>query len=157
MSIFDGNSRRRTFDRTNNNGEQNSTGYSEKTVFPTDFGSPENNNYQNGYAQPTTPQNNMFDSGYAQNPTPQNYGYNGDALNPVQAGGYTQPAQQQNYGYAAPQSATPVATAQVSGLPMVFASRTHKDVYVYEYHDRLEWYLRTATCMHLFNIDRKNK
>lgn len=137
MSIFDGNSRRRSFDRTNNS-EQNSTGYSEKTVFPTDFGSPENNNYQNAYT-PTAPQNNGYDGGYAQNPTPQNIG--------------TQPSQPQSYAYA--QSAAPVATAQVGELPMVFASRTHKDVYVYEYHDRLEWYLKTATCMHLFNIDRK--
>ncbi|MDE5562868.1 MAG: hypothetical protein K2J01_04910 [Clostridiales bacterium] len=155
MSIFDGSSRRRSFDRTNNNSEQNSTGYSEKTVFPTDFGSPENNNYQNGYAQPTAPQSNVFDGGYAQNQTPQNYGYNGDVLNPAQANGYAQTAQQQSYGYA--QSATPVATAQASGLPMVFASRTHKDVYVYEYSDRLEWYLKTATCMHLFNIEKKGK
>ncbi|MDE5592943.1 MAG: hypothetical protein K2I75_03315 [Clostridiales bacterium] len=143
MFEFDGNSRRRTFDRTNNNNsEQNSTGYSEKTVFPTNFGSPENNNYQNGYAQSTVPQNNAF---------------GGDALNPAQANGYVQPAQPQNYGYAAMQSATPVATAPVGGLPMVFASRTHKDVYVYEYHDRLEWYLKTATCMHLFNIEKKSK
>ncbi|MDE6617746.1 MAG: hypothetical protein K2K13_01825 [Clostridiales bacterium] len=142
MFGFDSGSRRRSFDRTNNNSEQNSTGYSEKTVFPTDFGSPENNNYQNGYAQPTAPQNSMYDAGYAQNSEPNN-------------GGYAQPAQPQNYGYAAQQSATPVATAPVSGLPMVFASRTHKDVYVYEYNDRLEWYLKTATCMHLFNIDKK--
>lgn len=142
MFGFDGSSRRRSFDRTNNNGEQNSTGYSEKTVFPTDFGSPENNNYQNGYAQPAAPQSNMYDGGYAQNSELNN-------------GGYAQPAQPQNYGYAAPQSVTPVATAPVGGLPMVFASRTHKDVYVYEYSDRLEWYLKTATCMHLFNIDKK--
>lgn len=143
MFGFDGSSRRRSFDRTNNNNnEQNSTGYSEKTVFPTDFGSPENNNYQNGYAQSAAPQSNMYDGGYAQNSELNN-------------GGYTQPAQPQNYGYAAPQSATPVATAPAGGLPMVFASRTHKDVYVYEYSDRLEWYLKTATCMHLFNIDKK--
>lgn len=138
MFGFNGNSRRRSFDRQNDN-EQNSTGYREKTVFPTDFGAPENNNFQNGGYNQNVPQNNGFDGGYAQAPAPD--------------GGYTQPAAPQSYGYA--QSAAPVATAQVSELPMVFASRTHSDVYVYEYPDRLEWYLKTATCMHLFNIDRK--
>ncbi|MDE6028757.1 MAG: hypothetical protein K2F90_00360 [Clostridiales bacterium] len=156
MFDFDGGSRRRTFDRTNNNnvGEQNSTGYSEKTVFPTDFGSAQPNNYQTDYAQPTQPQTGLYDVGYGP-AQPQNGGYNADPLSVAQTG-YAQPAQPQGYG-TAQQTAAPVATAQVSGLPMVFASRTHKDVYVYEYHDRLEWYLRTATCMHLFNIDRKRK
>ena len=134
--MFDG-GRRRSFDRQNNN-DQNSTGYSEKTVFPTDFGGQENNNFQNGYAQPTTPQNNGYD-GYAQNQTP--------------AGGMYAQQAQHNYAYA--QSSAPVTTAQMRELPMVFASRTHSDVYIYEYSDRLEYYLRTATSMYLFNTVRK--
>ncbi len=134
--MFENNGRRRAFGRQNDS-EQNSTGYSEKTVFPTDFGSPENNNYQNAYT-PTAPQNNGFDGGYAQNSSP--------------IGGYAQPAPQ-NYAYA--QSASPVATAQVGELPMVFASRTHNDIYIYEYSDRLEYYLKTATSMHLFNTVKK--
>lgn len=119
--MFGFGNRRRSFDRQNDN-EQNSTGYSEKTVFPTDFGNPDNN-YQNGYAQPA--------------PTD---------------GGYAQPSQQ---GYAYAQSASPVATAQTRELPMVFASHNHPDMYVYEYSDRLEWYLKTATSMYLFNTVKK--
>lgn len=137
MFGFNGN-RRRSFDRQNDN-EQNSTGYREKTVFSTDFGVSENNNYQNGGYNQSAPQNNGFDGGHAQNAAPNDGGYANTA--------------QQSYGYA--QSAAPVATAQASDLPMVFASRTHRDIYVYEYPDRVEWYLKTATCMHLFNIDKK--
>ena len=141
-----GNGRRRSFDRTNNN-EQNSTGYSEKTVFSTDFGAPENSNFQNGYAQQPAPQNNAYDGGYAQNPFADNGGY-------VQPAPAPAPAATQGYGYA-PSTAAPTTTAQASDLPMVFASRKHSDIYVYEYADRVEWYLKTATCMHLFNIERK--
>ncbi|MDE6201417.1 MAG: hypothetical protein K2M47_06045 [Clostridiales bacterium] len=133
-----GNGRRRSFDRQNDN-EQNSTGYREKTVFSTEFGSPETNNYQNGYAQ-NMPQNNGFDGGYAQSPAP-NYG------------GYEQPSAPQSYAYA--QSAAPVATAPAGELPMVFASNKHPDMYVYEYSDRLEWYLKTSTSMYLFNTVKK--
>lgn len=133
-----GNGRRRSFDRQNDN-EQNSTGYREKTVFSTDFGSPENNNFQNGFADSPAP--SAVQDSYSQ-PVAQN------------AGGYSQPAAQQGYGYA-PQTGSSAVTTQVGELPRVFASRKHSDIYVYEYPDRIEWYLKTATCMHLFNIERK--
>ncbi|MCH5155256.1 MAG: hypothetical protein J1F69_01490 [Clostridiales bacterium] len=123
--------RRRSFDRNDN--EQNATGYREKTVFSTDFGSPENSNYQNSGAQ--GPQDNF--GGYAQS------GY----------GDFSQNAAPQNYGYT--QSATQGTATQVQDLPMVFASRKHSDIYVYEYPDRVEWYLKTATCMHLFDTQKK--
>ena len=135
--------RRRAFDRQNDN-EQNSTGYSEKTVFSTDFGSPENSNYQN--VAPSAPQNDMYGS-YSQNDMYGSYAQN--------VGGYAQPAAPQNYGYAQSASQTPIAQAQ--DLPMVFASRKHSDMYVYEYPDRLEWYLKTATCMYLLDTQKKQQ
>lgn len=112
-----GSSRRRAFDRQNE--DQNSTGYSEKTVFSTDFGAPQNT-YQNGmygqsdYAQ-SAPQNNAMNAPYTGN--------------------------------------TLTETAQEK--PMVFASREHSDIYIYEYSDRLEYYLKTATSMYRFNTVKK--
>lgn len=113
--------RRRSFDRQNDN-DQNSTGYREKTVFTTDFGSPDNGGYSGGFAQNSAPQSN----GYAN----------------------------QNNAYA--QSASSGGTTtEVRELPMVFASREHSDIYIYEYSDRLEYYLKTATSMYLFNTVKK--
>ncbi len=40
-------------------------------------------------------------------------------------------------------------------LPMVFASREHEDVYIYEYPDRFEYYIRMATRMYLFNTVKR--
>lgn len=118
--------RRRAFDRTNNNDDQNATGYQEKTVFPTDFGSPEVNNYQNGgYAQ---------DYG-TQSTAPQNSAY-------AQNGVYTQ-------------SMGGTATEVAQERPLVFASRKHNDIFVYEYSDRLEWYLKTDKEMYLFDTVKK--
>ena len=110
-----GSSRRRAFDGQGS--EQNSTGYSEKTVFQTDFGSPENSNYQNAVPQGGA-QSSLF----------------GDTT-------------LQDNAYA------PV-TPKVE-LPMVFASRENSDMYIYEYPDRLEWYVRTSTCMLLVRTAKK--
>ena len=120
--------RRRAFDNNNNN-DQNSTGYQEKTVFPTDFSAPEySNNYQSGgFAQ---------DNGYAQTPAPQNGMY---TQNP---GVYTQ-------------SMGGTATEVAQERPRVFASRKHGDMYVYEYSDRIEWYLKTDKEMYLFDTVKK--
>ena len=110
-----GSSRRRSL---GGQGEQNSTGYSERTVFPTDFGSPENSNYQN-----TAPQGNGGQSGLFGDIAPQESGY-------------------------APSASKPE-------LPMVFASRENSDMYIYEYPDRLEWYVKTSTCMLLVRTAKK--
>lgn len=119
--------RRRAFDNNNTN-DQNATGYQEKTVFPTDFSAPEySNNYQSGgYAQ---------DNGYAQNGAPQN--------SMVQnSGTYTQ-------------SMGGTATEVAQERPMVFASRKHNDIFIYEYSDRIEWYLKTDKEMYLFDTVKK--
>lgn len=50
----------------------------------------------------------------------------------------------------------PIQSApKTEALPMVFASRVHKDIYIYEYPDRFEYYLRTATSMYLFNTVKR--
>ena len=116
--------RKRPFDRQGDS-EQNSTGYSERTVFSTDFGSPENSNFQNGM------------TGSA----PQGGSYDGDR------GGGDFSSARQSYDYG--QSTTSPE------LPMVFASHRHEDIYVYEYKDRLEWYLRTPTGMLLIQTQPK--
>ena len=120
------NDRRRAFDGQGR--EQNSTGYSEKTTLPVDFGSPENSNYQNN-VPPTsgTPSGGMFDV-FSQPVT-------------------QQIPTQQSYDFA--------QSAPKAELPMVFASHRHKDIYVYEYKDRLEWYLKTPTGMLLIQTQQK--
>lgn len=110
-----GSSRRRSL---GGQSEQNSTGYTEKTVFPTDFGSPENSNYQNATPQELGMQNGLF-------------------------------------GDTAPQPGAYSPNTQKPELPMVFASRLNSDVYVYEYPDRLEWYVRTSTCMMFWKTEKK--
>lgn len=65
----------------------------------------------------------------------------------------------------APVSVTPIApSAPVNSAqpvpppterPMVFVSRDHPDIYIYEYSDRLEYYMRTNTCMHKFDTVKK--
>ena len=109
-----GSSRRRSLGGQD---EQNSTGYSEKTVFPTDFGSPENSNFQNA-GQQTGASNGLF----------------GDVA--PQGGGYA-------------------PTIPKTELPMVFATLENSDMYIYEYSDRLEWYVRTSTCMLLVRTAKK--
>ncbi|MCM1368399.1 MAG: hypothetical protein NC184_06305 [Roseburia sp.] len=56
-------------------------------------------------------------------------------------------------------SAIPVATAQSDSgeRPMVFAVKSHRNMYVYEYSDRLEYYLRTENGMFLYNREAKNR
>ena len=50
----------------------------------------------------------------------------------------------------------PIQSApKTEALPMVFASREHNDIYIYEYPDRFEYYLRTATSMYLFNTVKR--
>ncbi|MBD5132830.1 MAG: hypothetical protein HDT28_09660 [Clostridiales bacterium] len=49
-------------------------------------------------------------------------------------------------------SVPPIGTER----PMVFASREHKDVYIYEYSDRLEYYVKMNTSMYKFNTVYKN-
>lgn len=54
----------------------------------------------------------------------------------------------------------PVGTAQPvppppTERPMVFVSREHPGIYIYEYSDRLEYYMRTNTCMHKFDTVKK--
>jgi len=39
--------------------------------------------------------------------------------------------------------------------PMVFVSKEHSDIYIYEYSDRLEYYVKTATCMYKFDTVAK--
>ena len=39
--------------------------------------------------------------------------------------------------------------------PMVFVSKAHSDIYIYEYSDRLEYYVKTSTCMYKFDTVRK--
>ncbi|MCH5154048.1 MAG: hypothetical protein J1F71_02435 [Clostridiales bacterium] len=111
-----GSSRRRAFDGQGS--ELNSTGYSEKTVFTTDFGSPENSNYQNAAPQGGSAQSSLFGEPVAQD------------------------------------NAYAPSTPKVE-LPMVFASRENSDMYIYEYPDRLEWYVRTSTCMLLVRTAKK--
>lgn len=40
--------------------------------------------------------------------------------------------------------------------PRVFASRKSPDIFIYEYSDRLEYYLRTATSMYKFHTVMRN-
>ena len=47
------------------------------------------------------------------------------------------------------------APLQQTERPMVFLSRAHSDIYIYEYSDRLEYYVKTATCMFKFNTVTK--
>lgn len=61
------------------------------------------------------------------------------------------------FGAATPQAETtttvmsmrdiPPAQTVVAEKPMVFKLRANNDVYVYEYSDRLEYYLKTDSCM----------
>lgn len=67
------------------------------------------------------------------------------------------------YGYTAPATEPLAATttavsdfAETAEQPMVFASREHSGIYIYEYSDRLEYYVRTATCMHKFDTVKKS-
>lgn len=123
--MFGFGNRRRAFDNNNNN-DQNGTGYQEKKVFPTDFSAPEySNNYQSG--------GYAQDNGYTR-PAPQNSG--------AQSGVYTQ-------------SMGGTMTEVAQERPMVFASRKHSDMYVYEYSDRVEWYLKTDKEMYLFDTVKK--
>ena len=131
--------RRRDFDRQQL-GAPNSTGYQEKTVFST---APVDN-MQNGYAQ----SNDYAQSGgYAQQAPDYSNGY-------AQNNGYAS-----GNGYAQGGTATEVRDMQSDvtrrELPMVFASREHSDIYIYEYSDRLEYYLKTATSMYRFNTVKK--
>lgn len=41
--------------------------------------------------------------------------------------------------------------------PMVFASRKHSDIFIYEYPDRLEYYVKTATTMYKFDTVLKKQ
>lgn len=47
------------------------------------------------------------------------------------------------------------ATTQKETLPMVFASRNHSDIYIYEYPDRLEYYVKASTQMFKFDTVKK--
>ena len=47
------------------------------------------------------------------------------------------------------------APLQQTERPMVFLSRAHSDIYIYEYSDRLEYYVKTATCMFKCNTVTK--
>ena len=40
---------------------------------------------------------------------------------------------------------------QTGERPMVFLSKEHSGIYIYEYSDRLEYYVRTNTCMYKFD------
>lgn len=62
------------------------------------------------------------------------------------------------FGAAIPQAETTTTTVMamrdipptqtvVAEKPMVFKLRANNDVYVYEYSDRLEYYLKTDSCM----------
>lgn len=53
------------------------------------------------------------------------------------------------------QQTEPQQLAQQTERPMVFLSRAHSDIYIYEYSDRLEYYVKTATCMFKFNTVAK--
>lgn len=81
--------------------------------------------------------NNNYQSG------PQDNGYNG----------YAQNAAPQNATYA--QSMGGAVTEVAQERPMVFASRKHNDMFVYEYSDRIEWYLKADTEMYLFKVEKK--
>ena len=63
-----------------------------------------------------------------------------------------------NFGAAVPQTETtatvmsmrdipPTPAQTATEKPMVFKLRANNDVYVYEFSDRLEYYLKTDTCM----------
>lgn len=39
--------------------------------------------------------------------------------------------------------------------PMVFKSKQHPDMFIYEYSDRLEYYIRTASDMVCFRTEKK--
>ena len=41
--------------------------------------------------------------------------------------------------------------------PMVFVSKEHSGIYIYEYSDRLEYYVKTATCMYKFDTVAKTR
>lgn len=51
----------------------------------------------------------------------------------------------------------PTASVQTEMRPMVFAMKGHSDIYVYEYPDRLEYYVKASTKMHLFDTVYKNR
>lgn len=70
-----------------------------------------------------------------------------------------------NGGYGAftpPPAATSPVTATCDPRPeiaverpMVFSTKENSDVFIYEYSDRLEYYVRTATCMYKFKTVQK--
>ena len=58
-----------------------------------------------------------------------------------------------NYGAVA----TEMREIPAPEKPMVFAMRGHSDIYIYEYSDRLEYYVKASTKMHLFDTVYKNR
>lgn len=104
------------------------TGYEEKQIFPTD-GMFGNNGY-NQPVQPVAP-----------------------SVQPVDYTGFTGNASVANYGGVA----TEMREINTVEKPMVFAMRGHSDIYIYEYSDRLEYYVKASTKMHMFDTVYKNR
>ena len=117
--------------------QQDLTGYEEKTVFST----------EPPVSSTESPVNVAPGYGYSQQQAPvePNYG----------AAGYTP---QQTSGY----NGTVTEFRDLDGevrteRPMVFAMRAIPDMYVYEYSDRLEYYLRTPSSMFKYKTVMKQR
>lgn len=68
----------------------------------------------------------------------------------------------QDSSSASPVSVAPAPTYEkaqedIGERPLVFAVKNHRNMYVYEYSDRLEYYLRTQNGMFLYNKEFKKK
>ncbi len=130
MSLF---GRRRNFDRamqTPSDIQPDLTGYEEKQVFTTD---------------------NAFVGGYNNAPVqPVDYTGLGGNNYAAQPNNYVTP-QQDGYMQAQAPVVTEMRDLSVPNTsterPMVFAMRGHSDIYIYEFSDRLEYYVRTNTKM----------
>ncbi len=97
-------------------------------------------------------------------------GFDGDGLIPDDNGfngmtGYEEktvfPADFGKTVEPAAQTATAVrdgfsATSTTAERPMVFVSKENSGVFIYEYADRLEYYVKLESSMFMFNVVKKN-
>ena len=137
------------------------TGYSEQYVLPADGG------FSNRPPREAVPETDLFGSGTFGNAKPSAaYGVQQQSnifggAQPVSDGMFGGAAQQ-GFGTAAQSAigtADPVGASSAVGTerPMVFALRNYKDMYVYEYSDRLEYYCRTENGMEYRNTEYKRR
>lgn len=106
---------------------------------------------------------NNFDGGQAQTPAPTDdylnlTKYDEKFILPTDSGAQSAFGEAPSLGTATITSVRdiPVAEQQQGGeRPMVFLSRKHNDIYIYEYSDRLEYYIRTSNSMMMLTSVKK--